>query len=119
MADFFKSVARMMNERLRASHKLSVTVPSVIGYNNTMVQCDVIGIGNAPQYASNAQFIARNSIAGGGTIAGNPPASALGAPPLNFQTHTIGGPTQKGTLTPSRQYVPLAAQPTFQIEAKR
>jgi hypothetical protein len=119
MFDILSRLSRMMNDELRASHKLAVTVPSRAGYNNVMVQRPVIGVGNAPQYASNAFFVGFNSLAGGGTIAGNAPASGIGGPVLNFQTHTIGGPTQRGTLTPSRQYVGLAPQPNFNVGARR
>lgn len=116
---FFQTIAAMMNGELRAAHKIATSVPSRAGYNNVMVQRPVIGVGNAPQYWSNAHFVGFNSLAGGGTIAGNAPASAIGAPPLNWQSHTIGGETQRGTLTPSRQLVPLGAQPDFSLEGRR
>jgi hypothetical protein len=49
--------------------------------------------------------------------AGNPPAAARTV--LDWQDHTIGAPTQRGTLTPSRQLVPLYAQPNFNVEDRR
>jgi len=116
---FFDKIAAMMNGELRAAHKLAITTPSRVGYNNVMVQRPLIGVGNAPQYWSNAQFVGFNSLAGGGTIAGNAPAGGIGAAPLDWQTHTIGAPTQAGTLTPSRQLVPLGAQPDFSLEGRR
>lgn len=84
-----------------------------------MVQREVIGVGNAPQYWLDGQMIAFNSVVGGGTIAGNPPASAIGGPILDWQTHTFGGPTLRGTLTPSRELVGLAAKPNFSLEERR
>lgn len=115
--NFFERIITGMNDALRNAHKIGVTQPSKIGYNNVMVQRPVIGVGNAPQYWSDAFFVGYNSIVGGGTIAGNPPAAARTV--LDFQQHTIGGPTQSGTLTASRELVPLFAQPNFQLEGRR
>jgi hypothetical protein len=108
--DIFDWLARRANDTFKKSHTLETTVPSAIGYNGRMVQRPVIGVGNAPQYWPDMQAIARNSIAGGGTIAGNPPASGIGGPLLDWQTHTFGGPVQRGTITPSRQLTGLAPQ---------
>lgn len=115
--DFLSKLVAMARGELASAHKVAVTTPSPVGYNNTMVQRPVIGVGNAPQYWPNAFFVGFNSIAGGGTIAGNAPAAARTV--LDFQTHTIGAPTQRGTLTPSRQLVPLYAQPNFNVEDRR
>ena len=114
---FIETLVAMARGELANAHKVAVTKPSPVGYNNTMVQRPVIGVGNAPQYWPNAFFVGFNSIAGGGTIAGNPPAAARTV--LDFQMHMIGAPSQRGTLTPSRQLVPLGAQPTFTLEGRR
>jgi hypothetical protein len=116
LREFF---TRIIDGSLRNSHKLAITQKSAIGYNPVMVQREVIGVGNAPQYWLDGQMIGFNAISGGGTIAGNPPASAIGAPILDWQAHTFGGPTQTGTLTQSREYVGLAPQPNFNIEDRR
>lgn len=110
---------RIIDGTLRKSHRISVTVPSRIGYNPSMVQREVIGVGNAPQYWLDGQMLAFNAISGGGTLAGNAPASGIGGPILDWQTHTFGGPTQRGTLTPSRELVPLMPTPTFSLEERR
>lgn len=114
---FLDRLVAFARGEMARSHKITVTAPSAIGYNNTMVQRPVIGVGNAPQYWPNAFFLGFNSIAGGGTIAGNPPAAARTV--LDFQAHTIGGEVQRGTLTPSRQLVGLGDQPNFDIGGRR
>lgn len=111
-------VTRIIDKTLGTAHRLAITVPSKIGYNPQMVQRPVIGVGNAPQYWIDAQMIAYNAISGGGTIAGNAPASGIGGPILDWQTHTFGGPTQTGTLTPSRELVPLAPE-NWAVEDRR
>lgn len=108
--DFIDKLFVMARDAFRKSHTLEITQPSSAGYNGRMVQRPVIGVGNAPQYWPDMQFIGFNSIAGGGTIAGNAPASGIGGPVLDWQTHTFGGPTQRGTITPSRELVGLAPQ---------
>lgn len=111
------TLCAMARGELSNAHKVAITKPFSVGYNNTMIQRPVIGVGNAPQYWPNAFFVGFNSIAGGGTIAGNPPAAARTV--LDWQEHTIGAPTQKGTLTPSRELVPLFAQPNFNVGDRR
>lgn len=115
--NFLDKLVAMARGEMANAHRVPITQPSPIGYNNQMIQRPVVGVGNAPQYWSNAFFVGFNSIAGGGTIAGNAPAAARTV--LDFQMHTIGAPTQNGTLTPSRELIPLAAQPNFNVDTRR
>lgn len=115
----FSDFVNTLRAAFGGAHRVQITVPSPLGYNPQMVQRPIIGVGNAPQYWLDGQCIAYNSIAGGGTIAGNAPASGIGGPILDWQNHTIGGPTQHGTLTQSRRLVGLAGQPDFNLEDRR
>lgn len=93
------------------SHKIPVMRDGgTIGYNPVMVQRPIIGVGNAPQYWLDAQMVGFTAITGGGTMPTHGPPRPCGGPNLDWQTHTFGGVTQSGTLTPSRQLVPLAQQ---------
>ena len=95
------------------SHRLPVTLPTDVGLNVSMVQRPVLGVGNAPQYWPDMQLIPFSAITGGGTMPTQGPPMPTGGPLLDWQTHTFGGPTQVGTITPSRQLVGLADSKTI------
>lgn len=110
----FDDLLTKLKATFAGSHRLPVTVPSDIGLNVSMVQRPVLGVGNAPQYWPDMQTVAFNAISGGGTLPTIGPPMPTGGPMLDWQTHTFGGPTQTGTITPSRQLVGLADSKTLE-----
>lgn len=76
-------------------------------YSPTMLLRPLLGIGNAPQYALEAQQVALASLNGGGTFPVNPAPSAVSGPPLDFARHMSGGLTAAGTMVDSRNLDPL------------
>ncbi len=97
-----------MRDKFKGSHSIALTATQA-GYHPSVRQRPVIGVGGVPQYFLDAQMLSLNSIAGGGTLSGNPPKTING-PLLAFQPNISGGPTQTGNLVSSRVYMGLLAE---------
>lgn len=97
-----------MRDQFKGSHAIALTATQN-GYHPAIVQRPVIGVGNAPQYWLDAQMLSFNSVAGGGTLAGNPPRAVTGQA-LFFQPQMVAAPVQQGNLTGSRQFVGLMSE---------
>lgn len=109
----------LFNSAFAGAHSQSLVEKSKGGYQPVMVKRPVIGVGQAATYFLDGQMVALNSIVGGGTIPTNQPPAAISGAMLDWQAHVVGGPTQRGTLTPSRQLVGLGAQPNYNLGSRK